>query len=294
MNISVHQDHWNQIKNILCRTDGYTSKKYGFSYQSPVTSVWNCVAYQHPKIHRAVRLFLNVGTRLKPLLQNRCWYCQSTRIFVHHQIGQLICSDCGEVLDDCAVQGCSFQQSVGLQPFASNSKPILPRKLSRNMSKRLNHFKYWLNRIQGKEHCHITSMEMNELTNELRKRPHIPISAESIRFALNRIGKPQYFNNTYNILKRITGEALVQFESHHESCLIQFFIQIQDCFCEVAGKRANMVSYLYLIRKMSELLGWSDISPHIPLLKSKFKTRELDKIWYKICQHHRLNFITSV
>lgn len=295
MNIGVHPDHWKQISMILSRPELPIRKKYGFFHSPPVSTILNSSIYKYPKLGRSVRLFLKLPQEtLRPLLWNRCYSCHSIHIGINHQLGELVCFSCGYVIDDRIVESSSYQQSAGGAPYAKNLRPVLPRKLSHNVGKRLNHFKYWLNRLQGKELCKVTETEYKLIQEELNRYPYTPITPEKIRFVLKRLKLTRYFNNTFSILKRLTGNALLEFDTEHEQMLIQFFLQIQDCFGDAAKGRANMMSYLYLIKKMSELLGWNDIAEEIPLLKSKFKTRELDKIWQRICHHHNLNFIKSV
>lgn len=295
MNIGVKFEHWEQIKTVLRRSDPYTSRKYGFGYGPPVTSIWDHVSYKLPKLSRAVRLFMRepIGA-LKQVITSRCWNCYSLDIRVHHQQGQTICVSCGYVLDSCSVTSSTFQQSVGMQPFAMHYASNLPRKLSSNVNKRLNHFKFWVNRLQGKENFRVSNDELELIRLELDKYPYCPITPEKIKLVLRRLRLSRYYSNIYSLLKEFTGEALVSLEPRHEECLIQFFLQIQDCFYQVAGTRANMVSYPYLIKKMAELLGWREMAQAIPLLKSRLKTRDLDVIWKRICDYHSLTFIRSI
>ena len=55
-----------------------------------------------------------------------------------------------------------------------------------------------------------------------------------------------------------------------------------------------MLSYLFIIRKLVEILGWDDLVNYFPLLKSRTKVYAQDRIWKLICEDCRFPFYKSI
>ena len=59
------------------------------------------------------------------------------------------------------------------------------------------------------------------------------------------------------------------------------------------ANRKNFLSYSFVLYKMVELLGHDEYLPCFPLLKSKEKLYIQDRIWEKICEELRWEFIRT-
>lgn len=158
----------------------------------------------------------------------------------------------------------------------------------------MSHFRYWLCRIQGKENCQIPATQLHLIVNELGRSPRLPITYERIRMVLKRLKLQRLYNNVYFIMKQLTGTALVELESHHETELVELFRRVQTPFAVHRGVRVNMLSYFYLIKKFCEILGWDDLAAGIDNIKAVEKLRQQDIIWQRICDELHLPFYRSV
>ena len=58
--------------------------------------------------------------------------------------------------------------------------------------------------------------------------------------------------------------------------------------------RKNFLSYNYVLHKFCQLLELDNLLIHFPLLKSREKLREQDKIWKNICKDLKWEYIPSI
>jgi hypothetical protein len=209
----------------------------------------------------------------------RCKRCSSDKFVVRKE--NRVCLHCGES---------SYYEASGAISAALSSSH---RKYNANASKRLTHFKNWLNRIQGKERCTIRAEEMDKIRQIVADFPSSYSEHDSIRAALKQLGLQKYYNNVYYIMRHVYGYALVDFRKINEARLVAMFLRIQEPFARAQTMRTNMVSYLFLIRKFCELLGYS-VAQYIPLLKSRPNLQRQDLIWKSICDELGLPFYPSV
>jgi hypothetical protein len=80
-----------------------------------------------------------------------------------------------------------------------------------------------------------------------------------------------------------------------ENQIRQMFKAIQEPFAIYCPKgRKNFLSYNYVLHKFSELLMLHQFISCFPLLKSREKLQEQDRIWEKICKHLDWPFIESI
>ena len=56
----------------------------------------------------------------------------------------------------------------------------------------------------------------------------------------------------------------------------------------------NFLSYSYVLHKFCQLLELDDLLSHFPLLKSREKLQQQDKIWENICKDLKWQYIPSV
>lgn len=231
--------------------------------------------------------------RLYTFHDDECPSCLGGDIRFINKEGSSICFSCGYVVSENA-QESSYTESHG-SAFATNQKDKFPRRLTISSTKRVNHFKFWLSRLQGNEHCKITDVELQQLTQYLESHHLLStLDYDTIRSSLKQLGFQRYYNNSFYFLKHFTGYALVSFEKKHEQQLIKLFHLIQPAFTRHAGNRINMLSYAYLIRKFSELLEWEDIVWSIPSMKSDANIQRQDAIWKCICEDMDFPYTKSV
>lgn len=288
MNLAVNKNVWTHALQ-RCGTI-HPSKHYINRSSSSCMLVHRTIA-KHKIV--GVRIMTRPAPRdIHPLLHNHCCRCNYDDLRVSSN-GQQICERCGYICDDQMETVTSFAESHG-PAYNQHIKALpTPRKHSSNIHKRLNHFKYWVARLQGKERSNITSSTLEQIRYHLQRYNIRHPTYDNVREALKANKLQRYYNNTYSIIKALGGDVLFDLNTEHEQQLVQLFLQIQRPYASIT-KRANMLSYPYLIRKFAELLGWEDMAAVVPILKCPIKNREQDKMWKRICSELGWCFSRSV
>lgn len=229
------------------------------------------------------------------LNSEQCPSCLNHEVNIIHKDATLVCIRCGMIIKTNLVDGetnsCILATSV---KQTCNTKK--KRSYVKDCSKRKTHFYNWLQRIQGREVMTIKVDDIYFLKEFLIQK--CPLETEwdysKIRNAIKLIKRPRLLNHIFYLLKVLCNKPLVEFSSYHEDILLDMFIKIQDAFDEFKGTRINMLSYSYLLRKFTEIQGWTSLSDQIPYVKSHTKLYNLDIIWKKICKKVGYRFIKSV
>ena len=88
----------------------------------------------------------------------------------------------------------------------------------------------------------------------------------------------------------ITGKQTPFLTRKNEEQLRIMFKDIQTPFQKnCPDGRKNFLSYNYVLHKFCQLLELDNLLIHFPLLKSREKLREQDKIWKNICKDLKWN-----
>jgi hypothetical protein len=73
------------------------------------------------------------------------------------------------------------------------------------------------------------------------------------------------------------------------------FRDIQEPFMRhCPPNRKNFLSYSYVLHKFCQLLELDEYLPYFKLLKSTEKLRDQDRIWMKVCEELKFQFIPSI
>lgn len=209
----------------------------------------------------------------------RCKRCSSDRFVVRAE--NRVCSYCGES---------SYYEPESALSF---TPPSRFRDFNDNSGKRVTHFKNWIARLQGKERCAITSVELDQISSRIKLYPDSMTEYQRIRVAMRELGLTQYYNNVYYVMRNIFGYSLVEFRKINEARLLAMFLRIQAPFARITRTRTNMLSYQFLIKKFCELLGYK-VAEYIPPLKSRTNLQQQDYLWRQICEELGLPFYSSV
>lgn len=281
--ISLHENTWTNLRSLLSSS----SFTYRHDPNTPNILV-NChlVNLQGRDVVRLYTHSALAARRLRPVFFQYCRRCLSQDIRFAHAQDMLICAACGEVHSEGV--------SLGEEARWRKDESGRPREHSDNIYKRVNHFRFWINRLQGTESTKLGDEIIQKIAAALAEEPLSPITYDRIRAVLRQLHLQRYYNNTYSILRRLTGQALVEFTPIHEKQLLEMFLKVQKPFAEHRESRVNMLGYMYLLRKFCEILGWQDLAVQLPHLKSREKTRSQDVIWRKICQDLGLPFYRSI
>ncbi|AAR26895.1 FirrV-1-B20 [Feldmannia irregularis virus a] len=214
----------------------------------------------------------------------RCDDCNATLVYVKKD-AQRVCLECGK--------STFFQEMTRGDMILQGYTPT-----TTYLYQRLNHFKTWIKRTQGKETTtispEITAMVRKELKKEritdMSKVDHIKIKA-----ILKKLRKNRYYNHCVQITTMVTGKAPPQMTDRQEETLVQMFEKVQIAFeKKIKGKkRQNMLSYSFLIHKFLQILSLDEYLPYFPLLVSADKIQIQDSIWQELCIEVNFEFIKS-
>ena len=213
-----------------------------------------------------------------------CSRCQEEREFNQTE-ALLICHSCGET------------EPVLLDSEKPSYKDP-PREISYFAYKRINHFNEWLAQFQAKESTEIPDLVYNQILMELKKeRIHnmATLQPPKLREILKRLRLNKYYEHVPHIINRLNGVPAPIMTRNTEEKLRTMFKEIQTPFMKHCPKdRKNFLSYSYVLHKFVELLGLDEFLPCFPLLKSREKLLQQDRIWKQICQELKWEFIKSI
>jgi hypothetical protein len=222
-----------------------------------------------------------------PITLNKQEICEScqTEMEIKKLEGIIVCTNCG------------FSK---LHTITSN-KPSYKESIPENnyfAYKRINHFNEWLSQFQAKESTDIPQDVFDLLIQEIKKgriQNMAKVTPSKIREFLKKLGLNKYYEHTAYILNRLNGETPPTMTRETEEKLRVMFREIQYPFMKhCPKKRVNFLSYSYVLHKFVELLGLDEYIKCFPLLKSRNKLEEQDKIWLNICKELKWEYIPSM
>ena len=164
--------------------------------------------------------------------------------------------------------------------------------------KRSNHFKEWINQIQGREGTNIPNDTIQLLLLELKKERIYNkklITYEKIKGYLKKLKLNKYYEHIPNIIHKITGNRQLIISTELEKTLTNMFDEIQQPFEKHCPKnRRNFLSYSYTLYKFFQILDMNEYLIYFPLLKSREKMFEQEEIWKNICKEVGWKFIRCI
>lgn len=164
--------------------------------------------------------------------------------------------------------------------------------------KRTNHFKEWINQIQGREGTAIPPDVINLLVQEIKKerlRDKSLVTYAKIKEFLKKLKLNKYYEHIPNIIHKITGNKQLIINNDLQIKLVNMFNEIQDPFEKYCPKnRKNFLSYSYTLYKFFQLLDKNEYLIYFPLLKSREKLFEQENIWKNICIELNWTFIPCI
>jgi len=173
-----------------------------------------------------------------------------------------------------------------------------PRESSYFAYKRINHFNEWLAQFQAKETTDIPDEVYTGIMAELDKNKFLDISDisyKNMREILKKLKFNKYYEHIPHIINIINGKKAPILTRQYEEQLRMMFKEIQTPFMKhCPDNRKNFLSYSYVLHKFCELLELDELLIYFPLLKSREKLQQQDKIWENICKSLRWQYIPSI
>ena len=214
----------------------------------------------------------------------KCSNCNKDKLVVHSE-GYMVCEKCGEMS----------------KIIIDSDKPSFkdpPPEISYFAYKRINHFNEILAQFQGKESTEIPQVVFDKILIEIKKERitnMATLTNKKVKDYLKRLRLNKYYEHVPHIINRLSGLPPPILNPIVEEKLRIMFKEIQGPFRKVCPPdRKNFLSYYYVLHKFIELLGLDEFKSCFPLLKSREKLHEQDKIWRDICHILKWEFIRSV
>lgn len=199
-----------------------------------------------------------------------------------------ICPKCGisDIYFDTGLNNLSYEQEI-------NSEGNITFAY-----KRINHFNEWLAQFQAKEAIDIPDKILEDLRNEFHKlkiKNVNEITKAKVKQCLKKLKYNKYYEHVTHITNLLSGNKPPSMSQSLEEKLRNMFRDIQVPFeIHKPENRSNFLSYSYCLYKFCELLGLDELLCHFPLLKSREKLHQQDKIWQGICQSLSWQYIATV
>ena len=213
-----------------------------------------------------------------------CKICRNKLILKNIE-GQLLCENCG------------YTEAIIINSEKSSYKDP-PRETSYFAYKRINHFNEWLAQFQAKETTDISDKIYNDILKELKKEKYLDINKityRQIRDILKKLKYNKYYEHIPHIINIINGKKAPVLTRQYEEQLRMMFKEIQVPFMNnCPDERKNFLSYSYVLHKFCQLIELDDFLIYFPLLKSREKLQQQDKIWKKICNDLKWEYIPSI
>ena len=213
-----------------------------------------------------------------------CPECEKEMVFSSNE-ALLTCTECG------------FQESILIDSDKPSYKDP-PREVSYYAYKRINHFNEWLAQFQAKESTDIPTEVLDSILIELKKERIIDtntIKQTKVREILKKLKLNKYYEHVPHIINKLNGQYAPLMSREIEEKLRFMFKEIQPSFVKhCPPERNNFLSYSYVLYKFCELLNLDEYLHCFPLLKNRDKLYNQDKIWQKICEDLKWEYIRSL
>lgn len=256
---------------------------------------------------RASEINNNIGFRRDKALEAYMSALNPDNVQYENSIASSIAEDYGncpicdtemlfnETFLDCP--GCGYRDCI----LVDSEKPSYkdpPREMSYYAYKKINHLNEWLAQFQAKETTEISPAVLDMIRAELRKERITDMSKlkpSKLKEVIKKLKLNRCYDHVAHVLNRLNGISAPVLSREVEEKLRFMFKEIQFAFVKhCPKKRSNFLSYSFVLYKFCELLELDDYLPCFPLLKSREKLYMQDKIWQKICEDMRWQFIRTV
>lgn len=232
--------------------------------------------------------FENLLDRTGAFADYQCSSCAQT-LLKDSRESTMVCPGCGRVtpFTDNTVANLSYTEEVNLHPVNKFSY------------KRLNHFNEVLNSIQARATSHVPDEVVEAIKAEFKKirvTTRGEITPGRVKAFMKKLNLNKYYEHAHGVAYALNGTPPARLDEDTETTLRRMFMAIQDPFERAIQNttRKNFLSYSYVLKKFSELMGRTDLTSHFSMLKSSEKLHQQDVIFKKICADLDWPFVPSI
>lgn len=127
-------------------------------------------------------------------------------------------------------------------------------------------------------------LKSQRLVVKIKSMPY-PKARTKLKEILKKLNYQLYYEHIPYILSKITNKSPPTLSREIEDKIKLMFKQIQEPFNKYCPPdRTNFLNYSYILHKFFQLLKMEDLASCFPLLKSREKLRNQEKIWESICK----------
>lgn len=178
-----------------------------------------------------------------------------------------MCEDCGAFFDE--------PEYIVYDLYNYNAKP-------QRSYRREDHFKEVLAQFQGCEGKPLPKTVLEQIKGEIKDLETCDV--QEIRNILRNLKMTSYVENVYSITFALTGKQPPYIKREFQDKMIKMFRQIIKAYETICReKHRSFMSYYFIIYKLLELMGQSELLPSIPLLRTQLRLRQHDNLWKQIC-----------
>ena len=179
-----------------------------------------------------------------------------------------ICEDCGFFIEE--------QEFIVNDLYNYNARP-------QRAYHRLDHFKEVLGQFQGREGKTIPP-EILSLSNYELPEDH-EATATDVKNVMRKLKLTKYMENFYFIIFAMTGQQPPYIKREIEDKIMRMFKMIDRLWSSIEkDRRISFLNYYYIIYKLLELMGQTELMIQVPLLKTRLRIKQHDTIWQNVCE----------
>ena len=128
---------------------------------------------------------------------------------------------------------------------------------------------------------------LHQIKNELPEDHEA--TAIDVKKVMRKLKLTKYMENFYFILFSTTGKQPPYIKRETEDKIVRMFKMIDRTWCTIEkDRRMSFLNYYYIIYKLLELMGQTELMTQVPLLKTRLRIKQHDSIWSKVC--HQLDW----
>ena len=223
---------------------------------------------------------------------------------IHKLNGRESCSNCGHdrvQVDSeslCYCPNCGLEEALLIDTEYQSAMDGAGDS-SNFPYQRKHHFSEILSLLQARESSDIPQEVLDNILLEMKKEGLNDLTAltrAKVRKYLEKYsdrGFSKYYEHASLIINRLNGLPPKTMTPEMEASLNYWFNRLQEPYEMHRQNRRNFPSYKYVLHKLCEFLGYKEFIDEFPLLKSKDKLREIDKIWKKLCDEIGIIYVSS-
>ena len=187
---------------------------------------------------------------------------------IDRKAGEIVCTNCGSVVDAI------------LEDMFGNTLPRVGVKPP-SLYRRRHHFSEQISQFCVSVRC-VPDSVITKVKHSLCNT-HM-VTKTSIQLALQSIGQAKMIENWIEVYCLVTEMLFPQPPGEVIEWLTETFIKIETAFIRThPPERKCILHYNYLFQRLFQIKAMPEYLKWFPLLKSKPKLKNLDNMWWEIC-----------